>query len=190
MSDDPRSTVAGEGTWAAARGPAEPPSMAAAPQPWYQDGLRFGCTRCGACCRSRGYLWLSPPDIVRLAEHLGLSVEAFRAGHTREVVIEGQDQPGISVIMAPHGCRFLDDATNECTVHAARPTQCRTFPFWPMLIESREVWLREVGSLCGREAIEDGPVHTVEEIRALAGRIVATAPVPAEVPREDDRGQA
>jgi Fe-S-cluster containining protein len=170
--------------------PAVPPAgptvlpVAAARKPWFHDGIQFGCTRCGACCRSKGYLWLSAPDIARMADHLGMSIDEFRARHTREITVEGQEQPGICVVRAPHGCSFLDDATNECTIHPARPTQCRTFPFWPMLLESREAWQREVGGLCGREALEQGPIYGVDEILAMSSHIVAVAPVPPEAGRE------
>src|SRR4051812_47879575 len=41
-----------------------------ASKPWYHAGIQFGCTRCGACCRRKGFVWLSKPDITRLANHL------------------------------------------------------------------------------------------------------------------------
>ncbi|HUX21603.1 MAG TPA: YkgJ family cysteine cluster protein, partial [Spirochaetia bacterium] len=37
-------------------------------KPFYQDGLRFECTRCDACCRHEpGYVFLSQTDLRRLA---------------------------------------------------------------------------------------------------------------------------
>jgi Fe-S-cluster containining protein len=146
-------------------------SVAAAKAPWYHPGIRFGCTQCGACCRIKGYVWLGGPDIARMADFLKLSIDEFRARYVQEHVIEGQDERGLSLVKVPHGCVFLDDATNQCTLHDARPTQCRTFPFWPMALESPEAWEREVVSLCGREALEQGRVYTVEEIVAQSSRI-------------------
>jgi uncharacterized protein len=156
------------------------PAVSVAKKPWYQDGVQFGCTKCGACCRTQGYLWLGAADIVRLADHLGISTDEFRARHTESVPIEGQDQPGVRVVKAPHGCPFLDDATNECTVYPARPTQCRTFPFWPMLLDSREAWERGVVGICGPEVLDQGPIISVDEILAMSSRVVAVGPPPRE----------
>ena len=35
-------------------------------------------------------------------------------------------------------CPFLVDG--GCSIHPAKPTQCRTFPFWPEYVEDREEW--------------------------------------------------
>src|SRR4051812_24605039 len=75
----------------------------AATKPWYHAGIQFGCTRCGACCRKKGYVCLSNPDIIRMANHLGLSVEEFRSRYTQETIVEGQDRPGVCLVKAPHG---------------------------------------------------------------------------------------
>jgi len=151
-----------------------------ASKPWYHEGLRFGCTRCGACCRRPGYVWLGRADIARMADHLGISVDDFRARYTVEVAVEGQDSPGVHLAKAPHGCVFLDDATNECKVQPAKPTQCQAFPFWPMVLESPDAWQRGVVELCGREAVEQGRVYTAEEILATSSRIVAGGSIRAE----------
>lgn len=145
--------------------------VTATPPPWYAAGLQFGCTGCGACCRREGYVWLSPADVGRLAEFLGLPAEEFLARFTREVPIEGQTAPGISLIRVPHGCIFLDDASNTCQVHSARPTQCRAFPFWPANITSAEAWQQQVVSLCGEEAVSQGPIYSAEEIQAISSRL-------------------
>ena len=154
--------------------------VAAAPAaPWYREGLQFGCTGCGACCRKAGYVWLGKADVARLADHLGLSIEDFRARYTEEVSVPGQDQPGVHLIRAPHGCVFLDDATNGCTVYAARPTQCQTFPFWPRALESPEGWRQDVVALCGQEAVTQGHIYTVEEILTISARIQGSGPAPS-----------
>ncbi len=54
-------------------------------RPWYDAGLRFGCTQCGNCCKSHGeyaYIYLMEPEVEAIAEHLGLDIETFRARHT------------------------------------------------------------------------------------------------------------
>ena len=158
--------------------PPESPS-GAAPLPWYHEGIRFGCTGCGACCRQQGYVWLGAIDVIRMATYLGLSIPDFRARYTRDVPVPGQPQPGVSLRFLPHGCVFLEDATNRCTVYDVRPLQCRAFPFWPHTVASKEMWDLKVRALCGEEAFVEGKVYGAEEIRATAGQFVSLGPAPA-----------
>lgn len=37
-------------------------------------------------------------------------------------------------------CPFLD--AGGCGIHPVKPVQCRVFPFWPELVESRREWTR------------------------------------------------
>ncbi|CAN5714644.1 YkgJ family cysteine cluster protein [soil metagenome] len=133
--------------------------------PWYRDGLKFSCTRCGACCTGApGYVWVNPEEIAGLAEHQGLSIEEFSGRFVRQV---GRRY---SLIEKPnHDCVFWD-AQVGCTVYEARPEQCRTWPFWSENIESPEDWDR-VRSTCpgsGR-----GQWFSLEAIEAAAARTKA-----------------
>lgn len=132
-------------------------------QPWYQDGLAFECTRCGACCTGApGYVWVNAEEIARLAEYRGETVEQFSRVFVRRV---GAD---FSLIEKPGGdCIFWDRRTG-CTVYPVRPVQCQTWPFWPENIATPDDWSR-VERVCpgsGR-----GRVYGVEEIRASAARV-------------------
>lgn len=136
--------------------------MSAAPDPWYRDGLRFTCTRCGNCCTGApGYVWVDPQEIERLAEVVGLSIEDFGARYLRRV---GQR---ISLIERPNGDCIFWDGEAGCTVYEGRPTQCRTWPFWPDTIETPEDWeaLRE-----GCPGAGHGQWFSVEQIEAAASR--------------------
>ena len=94
--------------------------------PWYRDGLRFECTGCGDCCSGEpGFVWVDSAEIEALAAALELSVEAFEQQYVR------QFGDARSLTERPGGdCIFLDAVTRKCTVYAARPIQCRTWPFW------------------------------------------------------------
>ena len=97
-----------------------PPSQS----PWYREGLSFECTRCGDCCRGPGYVWVNREEIANLASFLELTPEAFGRRYLRRV------ERRLSLIDNDDGdCIFWE---NGCTVYSARPTQCRTFPFWSM----------------------------------------------------------
>jgi Fe-S-cluster containining protein len=132
-------------------------------QPWYQEGLAFECTRCGACCTGApGYVWVNGEEIARLAEYRGETPEVFSRAFVRRV---GNDY---SLIEKPGGdCIFWDRRTG-CTVYPARPVQCQTWPFWPENIETRDDWDRVVQVCPGSGR---GRVFSVEEITATAARV-------------------
>jgi len=130
-------------------------------EPWYRDGLRFACRPdCGRCCVDHGKfsrVYLADGDGARLAGLLGLSASEFAA---RFVV----EEDGHAVLRSEGpACVFLD-GTN-CAVYDARPAQCRTFPFWPENLRSRQAWER-LKSFC--PGVDDGPEHDVVTIRELA----------------------
>jgi uncharacterized protein len=104
--------------------------------PWYKDGLHFTCTQCGNCCTGApGVVWVTDAEIEQIAALRGLSVEEMRQQHTREV--EGRT----SLTEHENGdCTFFDPKARRCTIYAARPAQCRTWPFWNSNLESRDAW--------------------------------------------------
>ena len=145
---------------------------------WYRKGIRFGCTECGACCRREGFVWVSRPEVERLARFHGIPAAEFRSRYTREVAIEGLEERGVSLTRSGDRCVFLDDATNRCTVYEARPEQCAAYPFWPRAIRSRKDWARDVEAFCEPEAFTAGRLYTAPEIHAIASRfVVAGRPV-------------
>lgn len=107
--------------------------------PWYEDGLRFACTRCGNCCGGApGNVYVSELEIDALAERLGLDRAAFIRRYTRR--IRRSDGPHVSLIEQPnYDCIFFRRGSG-CTIYEDRPKQCRTWPFWRGNIEYREDW--------------------------------------------------
>jgi len=129
---------------------------------WYQDGLRFECTRCGNCCTGTpGYVWLSPREQAELAAALDLSLAQFLARHTR--LVHGM----VSLRERPNGDCVLLTEDRRCSVQDAKPRQCLAFPFWPRLLSSSEEWER-AGLRC--PGIGQGPRYRPEEIEAIAER--------------------
>ncbi len=120
--------------------------------PWYRDGLRFACTRCGNCCTGAGVVRVSEAEIEALADHLALADAEFRALYLRrlrrgEVALREK---------ANRDCVFYD-RRKGCTVYPHRPRQCRTWPFWRAVVHSRERWDEEARSCPGmnRGALHD-----------------------------------
>ena len=97
-----------------------------------ERGLRFECTQCGKCCWTRGqysHVYMTKGDVEAMAKAVGISVAETRERFTF------RDENGWTELDFSGGrCVMLDPATNLCTVYESRPTQCRTFPFWPEMI--------------------------------------------------------
>jgi Fe-S-cluster containining protein len=58
-------------------------------------------------------------------------------------------------------CVFLGK-DNQCNIYHLRPTQCRTYPFWPELLDKEAHWLAE-RKFC--EGIDRGKVVDTRHIR-------------------------
>jgi Fe-S-cluster containining protein len=116
-------------------GPGERRKEATMPEPWYRDGLRFECTRCGACCTGPpGYVWINDREIADLARFRGEPADQVTALYTRLV------DRGRSLREKANGdCIFYDRAAG-CTFYPVRPRQCRTWPFWESNVETPAAW--------------------------------------------------
>lgn len=133
---------------------------------WYTDGLRFACRRCGNCCSGKGSVVIvTPREREALARHLSMTVADFEARHTRvsmeDVVLVDDEETG--------DCEWLerkDDGTTACRVNAAKPDQCRSYPFWPRVVASPESWDAE-GKRC--RGIGQGDVISAEDIEERSG---------------------
>jgi uncharacterized protein len=105
------------------------------------DGLRFECQPgCTNCCRAKGFVYITENDLQRAAAYLGMKPAdferryVFRTRHLLRLRKPRNSQ-----------CSFLRDY--GCSIHPAKPTQCRLFPFWPELVEDRNSWA-ETSSSC------------------------------------------
>jgi len=126
--------------------------------------FQFACTGCGRCCTGPGdyYIEVSENEQRRICEHLGVSWSWFR----RRYVFRYDDEVESLVMEKGGACVFLDD-NNRCRIYSVRPTQCRSYPYWPELLGSRRAWQREARRC---EGIGQGPVIPLARIRAvLAG---------------------
>ena len=110
---------------------------AAEPDPWYKDGLRFTCTRCGHCCTGApGFVWVTDEEIEKIAAFRGEPLREFTELYTRKA------RGKVSLReKANDDCVFWDK-DRGCTVYPVRPAQCRTWPFWGSNVETPEAWER------------------------------------------------
>lgn len=98
----------------------------------------FECQKTGYCCRIEGYVYASEEEISAMAKELGQSLDVFKAQY---VIQEGPD-----FLISKPGYRkecFLN-CQNKCQVYFSRPQQCRTYPNWDILWQSKASILEEV----------------------------------------------
>jgi Fe-S-cluster containining protein len=128
-------------------------------EPWYKNGLRFQCTRCGHCCTGApGYVWVNEAEIQALADYLGQPAAEVEALYTWQASRKER-----SLREKANGDCIFWDANAGCTVYPVRPRQCRTWPFWERNVATPEAWAQTC-QICPGSG--KGPLIPAEEITA------------------------
>ncbi len=132
---------------------------------WYDRGLAFGCKGCGHCCSGPGgYVWVTEGEIKALAKALEMTAADFGKRYVRQAGLR------LALVDGPGGdCVFLNDH-KHCKLYAARPLQCRTYPWWPELVRSRKAWNAEKRHCPG---IGTGVTHAARVIQGAVERTSA-----------------
>lgn len=128
--------------------------------PWYSEGLRFGCTACGACCTTHGecaYVYLAEGDVRAIAHYLKLERAEFLERYCK------RDDGRVILRMDEPACAFLDER-KRCRIYPVRPKQCATFPFWEEHLEPAR-WA-QLRTFC--PGVDTGPLHPAAEVLRLA----------------------
>ena len=98
----------------------------------YPAGVRWGCARCGRCCRDvEGHerrILLLDGDIKRL-EKAGAS-GLYEATGSKPFTGLMLKRGGVCVLYGPEGC----------TMYGDRALLCRTYPFWVELLDDAYVF--------------------------------------------------
>lgn len=89
------------------------------------------CEGCGGnCCTGEsGYIFLNQGEIEAIATHLELGISQFKEEYLFKKGYKYSLQE--RKVDDSHDCVFFDRKINGCGIYPVRPTQCRTFPFWP-----------------------------------------------------------
>jgi Fe-S-cluster containining protein len=93
--------------------------------------IKFRCYKgieCfNACCRNID-ITLTPYDILRLKQHLGLTSSEFLAKYTFPFEFNKNSIAGVKMMPVEGGtqCQFMNE--EGCSVYADRPTACRYYP--------------------------------------------------------------
>ncbi len=125
---------------------------------WWAEGIQFECQGSGNCCLSRGeygYVFLTREDRQNMAALLRITTREF----TRKYCDKKNGIFHLKEDSSRAECLFLDG--KRCSVYKARPTQCRTWPFWPEVMNAK-TWNKEVKTFC--PGVGKGRTYTAEEI--------------------------
>ncbi len=135
---------------------------------WWSEGLRFQCQGSGKCCTSHGeygFVFLTTEDRQRMADHLGLGLVAF----TRKYCDRSNGVYHLKEDGKNPDCMFLKE--KRCSVYEARPIQCRTWPFWPDVMNAK-TWKKEVVTFC--PGVGKGPLVPASQIRKVMNEQAAS----------------
>lgn len=89
------------------------------------------CESCGGnCCTGEsGYIYLNQNEMAAIAEHLHLPIAEFKESYLLKKGYKFSIKE--RKVGDSHDCIFFDREIKGCGIYPVRPTQCRTFPFWP-----------------------------------------------------------
>jgi Fe-S-cluster containining protein len=129
--------------------------------------MRFQCQPgCIRCCEQKGFVYVTREDIARLAAHLGITGAEFRRRYLCGAA------PLLRFRKQRHKqCPFL--LADGCSVHAAKPLQCSSFPYWPELLADAGE-RREAAGYC--PGMNKGPLVNLTLARQVASLVQQAFP--------------
>jgi Fe-S-cluster containining protein len=129
--------------------------------------MRFTCQPgCTNCCTQQGWVYLTEDDILRAAAFLKLAAAEFE----RRYIYRTKNIRRLRMAAVAR-CPFLVDS--GCSIHPAKPTQCRIFPFWPAQVNNKREWLKTARYCPG---IGKGKLIQIDTARAQAEEMRAAYP--------------
>lgn len=90
-------------------------------------------------------MFLSKQDALGIARSLGMRLKEFALTYCRWVDLDDGGRLALKE-RSSCDCVFWSDG---CKIYETRPVQCRTYPFWPEMLVSREVWMEAAAECAG-----------------------------------------
>ena len=92
------------------------------------EKFKFNCTMCGKCCIDRDDILLTPKDLFKISNALGLIISDFLKQYCEVYIGHSSKVPIVRLL--PVGpmkrCPLLKG--NRCAVHHVKPVVCAMFP--------------------------------------------------------------
>ncbi len=95
--------------------------------------IQFNCHKGISCfneCCKQSDITLTPYDIIRMKQHLGMTSSEFLQKYTLPFKMDHQGVPGVKLKTREDSsvCQFLGSQEEGCTIYEHRPTACRYYP--------------------------------------------------------------
>ncbi len=89
------------------------------------------CSTCdGNCCIGEsGYIWINDGEINALSKYLKITTNELKAKYLFMVNNKYSIKEKL-LSKNNYACAFFDVDKKQCSIYKARPSQCRSFPFW------------------------------------------------------------
>lgn len=140
------------------------------------DEFRFRCYKGIACfnrCCSNIDILLTPYDIVRLKNRLGLTSREFIDAYTTDCTLDSHGMPGLKLKTKKGSTQCINLTPEGCGVYSDRPTACRYYALGMLAMRRKDsptdedsyFVVREDGCLGHREP----RVQTIREYRREQG---------------------
>jgi uncharacterized protein len=123
----------------------------------YKDSIlaSFKCQKSGNCCTCSGTVYVTQTDKQSMASELKILISEFNQNYI-------QRHNGWEAVSTPRfRPRCFLDKTNKCSVYAARPKSCKTYPRWDFIWESDYTLLEEASQCPGLKLAIKGVKETI-----------------------------
>lgn len=141
---------------------------------YHTQEIRFECTECSQCCYGGKYAYVraSTKEIKNIRNYLGIDDESFTNKYLIKLVDHGfgirMMQSTFAKKLGKKGHCMLLNSEGKCSIYPVRPTQCRTYPFWPEILISEQKWNSEEARCEGINQGEAVELEHIEEQKALS----------------------
>jgi Fe-S-cluster containining protein len=129
--------------------------------------IQFDChpgVACWNACCKRADVTLTPYDVIRMKDRLGMESGEFLKAHTVPYRMDQDGIPGIKLRTDDDGaCLFVTDA--GCSIYSDRPTACRYYPLGLMAMKPADAKVDEAYYFLLREGHCKG--HEENRIRTI-----------------------
>jgi len=140
------------------------------------ERFRFRCHKGIACfnkCCQNIDITLTPYDIVRMKQHLGLSSREFIDRYTVDCELDSHGMPGLKLATKPGSTECVHLTPEGCGIYSDRPSACRYYALGLVSMRRKDSPVDEDSYFVVREAHclgHDEPVEqTVAEYRHAQG---------------------
>ena len=125
---------------------------------WFDKAISFACTSCGKCCKSyknQIKVYVNIAEALQISDHIDMDIKDFQQKYI-EIHYDQDSNELISLKSndTKSNCIFLKE--NQCSIYQVRPTQCRTYPYWPQIMLDKASWLEEAKAC-------EGIIHLVDD---------------------------